>query len=121
MIDYVFADEINGVIDLVFDETEVIIDGLLEYSTFGLDSMVQLVLFDKILNLILSHEDGWTDVIVVFFDTGFAASQFFAGAAVGSAEDSYFIAVFAFIHHLLYQRIQTLITTNTINNLPQHP
>lgn len=40
MIDDVFTDEINGVIDLIFDEIEIIIDGFLQDSAFGFDCVI---------------------------------------------------------------------------------
>jgi len=40
LIDNIFAYEINCIIYLIFDETEVVIDRFLQHSAFGFNSVV---------------------------------------------------------------------------------
>ena len=100
MVDYIFADEIDGVIYFIFDEIEVVIDGLLQYSAFWFACMIQLILFNQILNLLFLQKQSLTYVIVILFDTGLATSQFFAGTAICGTKNADFISMLAFVHHL---------------------
>ena len=69
----------------------------MEKSAVWFDTCVDVIQFDKFVDLFLGYEKGWSHMVVIFADTGGAASSLLPNTAISSAEGGYFLSMFTFV------------------------
>lgn len=98
LVYYVLAGSVQRCRQLVLQQVEVSVDGLLQHPALWLDGVVHGVLLYDGNYLLLPQKDCGPHVVVVFLHAGLTAGSFFPDAAVRGAEQCNFLSVLALVH-----------------------
>lgn len=100
-IDQVFANEVEGWRELVFEYCKVGVKGLLNFSRVGFGYILKWNLLGQSDEFFLWDKFRVGNMIVILFDASIAAGGFFPWAMLWEAEDRNFFIVFALMHYFI--------------------
>ena len=102
LVDDVFASSVQRTAELIFDQIEICVNGLLQNSAFRFNTTIHSIFFDLPHHILLIQKHSRSHMVVILFYTVLAARRLLPYTTLRRAKCCYLLPVLAFVHFIYF-------------------